>query len=148
MEQKENTFLSNKEENKEVSKGSTMKMGIVKILNDNPNIINKLTDTWAENRKLSKQIGLLKDNNKKQIHQITEKYQLCRDLLTSVFAERTLALKAHYNTLDKALASDDRELIIASLKGISTMISTNPLESFSIFSKTLDNHDEVLELDF
>ena len=43
---------------------------------------------------------------------------------------------------------DDRELIIVSLKGISSIVSQNPLESFAEFTKALDNEDEVLNLDF
>ena len=71
-----------------------------------------------------------------------------RDVLTQIFAERSTALMAHYKTLDQALVSDDRELIIASLKGISSIVSQNPLESFAEFTKALDNDDEVLNLDF
>jgi hypothetical protein len=79
---------------------------------------------------------------------MTMRYQLCRDVLSRVFSERQTALNAHYATLDKALGTNDRELIIASLKGISSIVETNPLESFKDFTKVLDNKDETLYLDF
>jgi len=46
------------------------------------------------------------------------------------------------------LQTNDRELIIASLRGISSIIEKNPLESFHEFVKVLDNKDETLLLDF
>lgn len=115
---------------------------------NNPDIVNRATDIWAENNRLSKEIRKLELESSVQIQKITQRYELCRDVLTQIFAERATALVAHYKTLDKALASDDRELIIASLKGISSIVSQNPLESFAEFTKALDNEDEVLNLDF
>ena len=110
--------------------------------------MNRATDIWAENNRLSKEIKKLELQNAVQIQKITQRYELCRDVLTQIFAERSTALMAHYKTLDQALASDDRELIIISLKGISSIVSHNPLESFAEFTKALDNEDEVLNLDF
>ena len=85
---------------------------------------------------------------KERIAEMTMRYQLCRDVLSQVFSERQTALNAHYATLDKALGANDRELIIASLKGISSIVETNPLESFKEFTKVLDNKEETLYLDF
>ena len=114
---------------------------------NNPEIVNRAADIWAENNRLSKEIKKLELQSAVQIQKITQRYELCRDV-TQIFAERSTALMAHYKTLDQALVSDDRELIIASLKGISSIVSQNPLESFAEFTKALDNDDEVLNLDF
>ena len=105
---------------------------------NNPEIVNRATDIWAENNRLSKEIKKLELQNAVQIQKITQRYELCRDVLTQIFAERSTALMAHYKTLDQALASD----------GISSIVSQNPLESFAEFTKALDNEDEVLNLDF
>lgn len=119
-----------------------------RFLQNNPDIINKATSFWKENRQLSQEIKKLELTSNLQIQKITQRYELCRDTLNVVFAERGTALMAHYKTLDKALESDDRELIIASLNGISNIVAQNPLESFFEFTKVLDNVDEVLTLDF
>lgn len=115
---------------------------------NNPEFVNRATEIWNENNKLSKQIKILEIHNEVQIIKITEKYKLYHDILTAIFSERQVALSAHYRTLEDALKNGDREIIIASLKGISSIVTQNPLESFAEFSKVLDNDNETLMLDF
>jgi hypothetical protein len=117
-------------------------------LRNNPETFNKLTDIWGENSRRSDQIKALQINNEMQMRQIAMRYQMFRDTLTAVFSERSTALVAHYKALDRALETNDREVVIASLQGISTIVSQNPLESFEAFSRTLDDDNEVLKLDF
>lgn len=120
----------------------------IDAISANPEYLNKLTDIWAENRRLDKQMQFLEMQNEKQILLITKRYEMFRDILTAVFSERQVALSAHYKTLDNALASNDKELIIASLKGISSIVEQNPLSSLAEFTKILDNENDVLELNF
>ena len=120
----------------------------IDAISANPEYLNKLTDIWAENRRLDKQMQFLEMQNEKQILVITKRYEMFRDILTAVFSERQVALSAHYKTLDNALASNDKELIIASLKGISSIVEQNPLSSLAEFTKILDNENDVLELNF
>lgn len=115
---------------------------------NNPEFVNRATEIWNENNRLSKQIKILEVQNEAQMIKITEKYKLYRDILTAIFSERQIALAAHYRTLDNALENGDREVIIASLKGISSIVTQNPLESLAEFSKVLDNDNETLLLDF
>ena len=59
---------------------------------NNPEIVNRATDIWAENNRLSKEIKKLELQNAVQIQKITQRYELCRDVLTQIFAERSTAL--------------------------------------------------------
>ena len=97
---------------------------------------------------MSFQLKALEKQNDKEIRLMTMKYEQTREILQMVFGERQTALNAHYAALDDALKSDDREIILASLRGISSIVSQNPLESFSEFCKVWDNKDETLYLDF
>ena len=117
-------------------------------LSEHKALADKAFEVWQMNSQCRNQIKLLELQSKERIAEMTQRYQLCRDVLSAVFSERQTALNAHYATLDKALQSDDKELIIASLEGISSIVEKNPLESFKEFSKVLDNKDETLYLDF
>lgn len=119
-----------------------------KALSEHKDLANKYVDILKMNSQCSNEIKKLEIQSKERIAEMTMRYQLCRDVLSRVFSERQTALNAHYATLDKALGTNDRELIIASLKGISSIVETNPLESFKDFTKVLDNKDETLYLDF
>lgn len=115
---------------------------------NNPEILSKLLKMYEENRTLSLEMRKLEIENDVQIEKIIKRYESFRYLLTLIFEERSKALFVHYQVLDKALFSNDRELIINSLRGISTIVTQNPLESFVEFSRILDDRDEILKLDF
>lgn len=121
---------------------------LTNYIENNPECISKAMNIWSENRKISTELKKIELYNSKEILAIIHRYELFRDILTQIFAERQTALNYHYQALDKALHSEDRELIVESLRGISTIISKNPLENFVEFSKILENEDETLKLDF
>ena len=133
---------------KEVKKNALTVQQFSKALSEHKDLANKCVDIWNMNSQCRNEIKKLEMQSKERIAEMTMRYQLCRDVLSQVFSERQTALNAHYATLDKALGANDRELIIASLKGISSIVKTNPLESFKEFTKVLDNKDETLYLDF
>jgi hypothetical protein len=117
-------------------------------LSEHKDLANKYLDVYQMNSQCKNQIRILEQQSRERIAEMTQRYQLCRDVLSAVFSERQTALNAHYATLDKALQSNDKDLIIASLRGISSIVEKNPLESFKEFAKVLDNKDETLYLDF
>lgn len=133
---------------KEVKNNALTVQQFSKALSEHKDLANKYVDILKMNSQCSYEIKKLEIQSKERIAEMTMRYQLCRDVLSQVFSERQTALNAHYATLDKALGANDRELIIASLKGISSIVETNPLESFKEFTKVLDNKDETLYLDF
>lgn len=135
-------------DNKIILKGAGTIREFSQALEKHKDLANKALEVWSMNTQCQKEIRKLEVQSQVMIHEMTERYQLCRDILSNVFAERQTALNAHYITLDKAMQSDDRELIISSLKGISSIVEKNPLESFKEFSRVFDNKDETLYLDF
>lgn len=75
------------------------------------------------------------------------KYKVCQQFLESTFGERNGALQKHYELMDKAIESGDRELILASLQGISNIVTKSPLDDLEQFYEVFNNPDLPL-LDF
>ena len=75
------------------------------------------------------------------------KYKVCQQFLESTFGERNEALQKHYELMDKAMESGDRELILASMQGISNIVTKSPLDELEQFAKVFNNPDLPL-LDF
>lgn len=75
------------------------------------------------------------------------KYKVCQQFLESTFGERNGALQKHYEVMDKAMESGDRELILASLQGISSIVTKSPLDELEKFAEVFNNPDVPL-LDF
>ena len=82
-----------------------------------------------------------------QLANTVAKYQLCHEFLDNTFKERHGALQKHYDLLDRAVESNDREMILASLHGISSIVTTSPLSELQRLASVFDNTDVPL-LDF
>ena len=74
-------------------------------------------------------------------------FDISEQFFLDVFGERDAALGKHYDLLDKAVASNDKDLIIAAIKGISTIVTKSPLEDLEAFAKVFNDESQPL-LDF
>lgn len=133
---------------KEIVNGMISLNELSSQLSQNKDLAMQYLDIYRMNAQCKAEIRKLELQNDFMIKQMTQRYQMCRFALSKIFDERDKALNVHYETLEKALQTDDRELIITSLRGISSIVEKNPLESFKEFTKALDNKDETLYLDF
>ena len=118
------------------------------LLNQGMTLIRSAQSAWAENARMTKELEKIKEINNYRIIEMTERYALMRDTLSAIFGERFQALSAHYKVLEKGLESDNMELILGAIRGISCIVSTNPLENFQSFREALSNPNKPLELDF
>lgn len=68
-----------------------------------------------------------------EITKTIAKFKSTQDFLQKSFGERDKALTKHYDILDKAVATNDKEMILAALKGISSIVTKSPLDDFDKF---------------
>lgn len=111
-------------------------------------LFDKAMDVYRESQQIDLNCAKIQAQTDVQLANIAAKFTLCQQVLLQTFGERDKGLGKHYEVLENALASGDRELVIASLQGISSIIVQNPLESFSKMIQAWDNPKETLELDF
>ncbi|MCH5239798.1 MAG: hypothetical protein J1F38_06215 [Muribaculaceae bacterium] len=113
-------------------------------------LINKGLDVWHTSMIVEQNIAAINSQTTVQLAEIAARYTTIQQALMSMYGERHGALQKHYDVLDKALASNDRDLIIASLKGVSSIVVSNPFEDFAKFMDAWENNskDKPLELDF
>ena len=67
------------------------------------------------------------------------KFKQNQDIIEKVFGERDKALSKYYEVLDKALASNDRQMLLASMEQISKVVTTSPLAEIERLSKIYDD---------
>lgn len=75
------------------------------------------------------------------------KFKTAQDFLEKTFGERDKALSKHYDLLDNAVKSNDRNLILAALQGISSIVTKSPLDDFEKFVELYNDTSQPL-LDF
>lgn len=85
--------------------------------------------------------------NQERIIKTLAQFKQNQELIERIFGERDRALSKYYQTLDAALLSNDRELIIVSMQEISKVVTTSPLAEIERLSKIYDDTSQPL-LDF
>lgn len=108
----------------------------------------KIGDAWMESKRINANIEALRIQTNAQVKNHAETMMTYRQAISAVFGERAKALNAHYAALDKALQSNDREVILLSLQNISSIVITNPMEQVAKCLSMLDNPNQRLQLDF
>ena len=140
------------ENNKQISPikkvGYTLKTYLIEHPAEALQLAKQAGEVWAMNKQYAKEISMLKESNKFELEKISKKYVLARTVLERIFSERSKSLSECYYTLEQALKDNDREIIIEALRSISKIVSDNPLEKFDLLTKTLDDSNKTLMLDF
>ena len=140
------------ENNKQISPlkkvGYTLKTYFLEHPAEGVQFVKQASEIWAMNKQYAKEISMLKESNKFELEKISKKYELARTYLERIFSERSKSLSECYYTLEQALKNNEREIIIETLRGISKIVSANPLESFDLLTKALDDPNKTLMLDF
>lgn len=140
------------ENNKQISPlkkaGNTLKTYLLEHPAEGVQLAKQYAEIWAMNKQYAKEISMLKESNKFELEKISKKYELARTYLERIFSERSKSLSRCYYTLEQALKDNDREIIIEALRNISKIVSDNPLESFDLLTKALDDPNKTLMLDF
>ena len=107
----------------------------------------RVADLYAECKRVEAQTEQVKAWSQVEIAKTIAKYKSCQEFMYHTFGERDKALTKHYDLLDKAIAGNDKELIIAALRGIGGIVTKSPLEDLEQFAKLYEDTSQTL-LDF
>ncbi len=107
-------------------------------------------DVYNTSLMVEQNIAAIRASSEVQLAQIASKYEFCRSTLEHVFKDRHSGLAAHYCVLDNAMKSNDREMVLAALRGISSIVVSSPLSDFKDVVNNWDSYskEKPLELDF
>lgn len=111
-------------------------------------ITDKIVDVWKYSKIVEQNVAQIQGATAIELAKISAKFQNQQTALMGIFGQRQQGLSAQFTTLEKALQENDRELIIESLRGISTIVTSNPLEDFEKLAKAWEDKSKPLELDF
>lgn len=110
--------------------------------------IDKVADVWRYSKMVEQNIAQIQGATAIELAKISAKFQNQQTALMGIFGQRQQGLNAHFTSLEQALEKNDREQIIRTLQGISTIVTSSPLEDFEKLAKAWDDKSKPLELDF
>lgn len=110
----------------------------------------KALDVYQTSLQVEQNIAAIRAASDVQLAQITSKFEFCKSALDHVFQDRHSALSAHYCVLGDAMKTNDREMIIAALHGISSIVVSSPLSDFKEIVNNWSEYsnENPLKLDF
>ena len=117
------------------------------MVNAASNLANNIVDVYAQCKEAEERSERMRVWGQVKMAETVAKFKSCQMFLDRVFGERDAALGKHYDLLDKAVATNDKDLIIAAIKGISTIVTKSPLEDLEAFAKVFNDESQPL-LDF
>ena len=115
--------------------------------NDFAGKMNQAMEIYARCQEVTEKRKAVEAWSKVKITETVAKYKACQDLLNHTFGERDKALSKYYDLLDNAVNSNDNQLIISALQGISGIVTSSPLSDFQEFVRVWDDTSQPL-LDF
>ena len=110
--------------------------------------VDKIADVWKYSKVVEQNIAQIQGATTIELAKISAKFQNQQTALMGIFGQRQQGLSSQFDVLEKAMRENDRELIIESLRGISTSVTSSPLEDFEKLAKAWEDSTKPLELDF
>ena len=110
-------------------------------------MVDRVADMYAECKRIEAQTELVKAWSQVEIVKTVAKYKSCQEFMFHTFGERDKALTKHYDLLDKAIISNDKDHIIAALQGIGGIVTKSPLQDIEQFARLFEDTSQPL-LDF
>lgn len=130
-----------------IESGIALVDSVNNFMQSNQETMNMAKDIWNQSKQIELQAKQIDTWGNVQIAKTIAKFKTCQDFLERSFGERSGALNKNYEVLDNAVATGDREQILAVLKSISSIVTSSPLDDFEKFSELYDDESQPL-LDF
>lgn len=117
------------------------------LLDKTLDLANQVTEVYAESQRLNAQVDMARICSQVELAKIASKFQVTKHTIEKVFGERQSALSKHYDTLDYGIKNGDREIIIAAMHEISSIVVSSPLSDIQDFIEAFNTEGAPL-LDF
>lgn len=119
----------------------------MEVVNKVVDLASQVTDVYAESQRLTAAVEIERERSKVELAKTAAKFMLTKQIIEEKFSERRQALSAHYTVLEKAIESNDKDLIINAMHQISSIVVTSPLADIQDFIRAFEDKSQPL-LDF
>ena len=119
--------------------------GISKIMPaaDALSFFNSLTEAYREEQSLRRDLAKIEAMKDVVLTEITKRYDLYHQVFDRIFDERKGAIDRHFDIIDRGIATNDKELIIHGLQGLSTIVSSSPFANLQELSNLLESGRKI-----
>lgn len=109
--------------------------------------VTRAVEVYNHSLQVKQNIAAINAYTTVELNKIAAKYKSCEDFMNRVFGERKSTLDKLYGVLDRAIENNDRESLIAAMKGMSDIVTSSPLQDLEKFAELYNDTSKPL-LDF
>ena len=109
--------------------------------------VTRAMEVYNHSLQVKQNIAVIDSWTTVELNKIAAKYKSCELFLNHTFAERRATLEKFYKVLDTAIENNDRESLIAAMRGMSDIVTSSPLQDFEKFAELYNDTSKPL-LDF
>lgn len=119
----------------------------VDVVNHTLDVTSQIADVYRESQQLAAKVEVVKEYGKIELAKTAAKFQTTKHIIEEVFGERREALSRYYKTLDHAIETGEKGLIVSAMQNISSIVVSSPLSDIQNFMKVFEDKTQPL-LDF
>jgi hypothetical protein len=104
---------------------------------------NKLLEAHQEYQHTERDLARISAMKEVILTEITSRYDLYHTIFDRIFDERKEVIDKHFDIIDRGIASDDKQLVLAGLEGLGRIVSTSPFANVQELSKLLESGRKI-----
>jgi hypothetical protein len=77
------------------------------------------------------------------IAEVTRRYELYEAVFDKIFAERKGAVDRYFALVDRGIKTDNKELILSGLQGVSAIVCSSPFTNIQELAKLMESGQRI-----
>lgn len=91
------------------------------------NCLAEVVSAFRENNVVKRDIAEIDAKKEVLLKDVEERYSFYRYVFENVFSERRMAIDKYFEIIDKGIAEDNENLVLAGLQNLSKVVSSSPI---------------------
>jgi hypothetical protein len=104
---------------------------------------DNLVSAFREEQKTQRDLAQIGAKRDLLIAEVTRRFELYQSVFDNIFAERKDAVDKHFELVERGIATNNKELIVHGLQGISTIVASSPFANIQELSKLMESGQRI-----
>ena len=104
---------------------------------------NNLVEAFREERQTQRELAEIDARRQVLITEISQRYGLYQDIFDKIFAERKGAVDKQFELVERGIQTNNKELIVHGLQGISSIVSSSPFANVQELAKLMESGRQI-----
>ena len=119
-----------------------------KVINELPEpdvlaFFKNIIEAFKEEQITKREIAKIDATKEVLLTEIKSRYTLYHRLFDKIFDERKVAINKYFDVIDKGVASNNNDVILQGLSGLSKIVTTSPFTDLNTLSNLLEGNKKL-----